>query len=114
MKVPATEMRISVEQFDLSQWAMLFVVEEHLVAKKGPFESKNSPPYQDLLINGFVQEIDVPPHIALTDRGWEVAGKLRRWCADKRPIAEFIVSRCGECSRLRYGEKGPCHCGSTK
>lgn len=114
MKTSGERTPKTIEKFELAHWAMLIVLEEYLFSKKGKFDSTNSPPYQDLVANDFVREIDAAPHFDLTDRGWEVVGKLRRWCAEKRPIADFIISRCSECSRLRYGEKGPCHCGSTK
>ena len=103
-----------IENFGLAHWALLIVIEQHLFAKAGQFDAKHSPAYQDLLAHSFANETEESPNIALTDRGWEVAGLLRRWCADKRPIADFIVVRCDGCSRLRYGERRPCPCGSGK
>lgn len=102
-----------LEDFGTAQWTALLAVEDFLVSrelgKSISLEPAPSPGF-DLESIGFIER---EPIITLTDRGWEVAGLLRRWRSEGREIADFVAIACPHCSRVRYGDRRPCVCGAA-
>lgn len=109
----ATPKTTPLEDFAAPQWDELLDVEQALVTR-ATHTDVGSSAFIDLANHGFVDLKDTGSdhEITLTDRGWEVAGLLRRWLAERRSLTDFVVAVCTSCSRVRYGAReGVCLCG---
>lgn len=99
-----------IEKFTQAHWNKLVELEEALVAQTLPLAS--APALVADLVDAGLLEASTPSP-KLTERGWEVVSRVRRWRAE-HGVSPFVVSVCGSCSRVRYGELGVCPCKDSE
>ncbi len=88
---------IDVEKLGQDHFKLLASIERALVGEQPWFPASQA--VKELERAGLIL---LKPDPELTERGWDLVGRIRRWKADFGERA-FPVRSCTSCARIRYG-----------